>query len=422
MTTPMSLLDWLPTELIIAIATLLDAPSLACLESTCKTLRDLVDKTPALKYVLALAVRGLCDGPPSTVTAARRLQLLEDYDEAWRTFSWSQYLVLDLRTFEAPYVSGNTLVIRETRDLTRSFIMQSIPSRLRGVPGRQWRIDFDFWVQIFVLDATQDLLVVVPNHDPNNVLLYQLSTGQPHPLSASGGVLRVEQPRRPCLGISKHEVSGDFLGMITKSYTHFDDRLSIWNWKTGIVYINMPILVGSYHEAVFSFLDDRHFIIPSIASERPNEIALDTFQFHHPHHHGQQQHISARGGACPGHFYADASKREFGIEFEATSKSTDAMVVVHELLVPLRALMAIAPKHTPLPCRPVSVDYEPCLGRRLAYAVRVTEEHPYKVSVDLLPPALRDVGAHLRFAICCGALLVFEVCLGGMYSFVVKWC
>ena len=136
---------------------------------TCKTLRDLVDKTPALKYVLALAVRGLCDGPPSTVTAARRLQLLEDYDEAWRTFSWSQYLVLDLRTFEAPYVSGNTLVIRETRDLTRSFIMQSIPSRLRGVPGRQWRIDFDFWVQIFVLDATQDL-VVVPNHDPNKLV------------------------------------------------------------------------------------------------------------------------------------------------------------------------------------------------------------------------------------------------------------
>ena len=264
--------------------------------------------------------------------------------------------------------------------------------------------------------------------------------------------------------------------MITKSYTQLDDRLSIWNWKTGIVYINMvrvlpppvffvntlgkqafiriaqPILVGSYHEAVFSFLDDRHFIIPSIASERPNEIALDTFQFHHPHHHGQQQRseptptlirryvlslpdditniynlrffpdISARGGACPGHFYADASKREFGIEFEATSKSTDAMVVVHELLVPLRALMAIAPKHTPLPCRPVSVDYEPCLGRRLAYAVRVTEEHPYKVSVDMLPPTLREVGAQLRFAICCGALLVFEVCLGGMYSFVVKWC
>ena len=33
MTTHMSLLGWLPAELIIAIATLLDAPSLVCFES-----------------------------------------------------------------------------------------------------------------------------------------------------------------------------------------------------------------------------------------------------------------------------------------------------------------------------------------------------------------------------------------------------
>jgi hypothetical protein len=191
MTTHMSLLGWLPTELIITIATLLDAPSLVCFESvrlwffflslpygaiqlilcqTCKTLRDLVSKTPALKYVLALAARGLCDGPPSTVTAACRLELVKDYDEAWSTFSWSQHLVLDLPSLEAPYVSGNTLVIRKTKEVVRSLIMLSIPSRLRGVPGRQWRIDFHFCVEIFVLDATQDLLMVVQSRDLNKLV------------------------------------------------------------------------------------------------------------------------------------------------------------------------------------------------------------------------------------------------------------
>ncbi|KAH9991075.1 hypothetical protein BJV77DRAFT_1068571 [Russula vinacea] len=403
----MSLLGWLPAELIIAIATLLDAPSLVCFESTCKTFQDLVNKTPALKYVLALAVRGLCDGPPSTVTAAHRLKLVDDYDEAWRTFSWSQYLVLDLPSFEAPYVSGNTLVIRETKEVIRSFIMQSIPSRLRGVPGWQWRVDFDFCVEIFVLDATQDLLVVVPSHNPNNVRFYQLSTGQTHPLSTSGGV-HVEHSRRPSLGNSKQEVSGDFLGMITKSYKEYDDRLLIWNWKTGIVYMNMvcalplpfplpppfvntlgkqtliriaqPIRVSNYHEAVFSFLDDRHFVVPSISSKRPNEIVLDIFELHHPQHHGQQEQeqeqqqqqseptpirsyvlsladaltnvcslrffpdVSARCGASTGHFYADVSKRKLGIQIEAISKSTDTMTL-HELLVPLRALMDWAEAH-----------------------------------------------------------------------------
>jgi hypothetical protein len=61
--------------------------------------------------------------------------------------------------------------------------------------------------------------------------------------------------------------------------------------------------------------------------------------------------------------------------------------------------------------RRASVRYEPFLGRRLAYASRLAAERRSKVPAEKLPPALRDVGARqLRFAISCGALLVFEVC------------
>jgi len=203
-----------------------------------------------------------------------------------------------------------------------------------------------------------------------------------------------------------------------------------------LIWIAQPIRVGSQHEVVFSFLDDRHFVIPSVPSERPNEIILNVYQLHHHQHHGQQEDatpvpirsyplaladaladvsslrffpdVSARGGASPGHFYADASKREFGIQIEATSQSTDT-VTVHELLVPFRALMAMAPKHTPPPCRRVSVCYEPLLGRRLAHASRLAAERHSNVPPEKLPPALRGVATRqLRFAVCCGALLVFE--------------
>ena len=201
--------------------------------------------------------------------------------------------------------------------------------------------------------------------------------------------------------------------------------------------------MGSHHEVVFSFLDDRHFIIPSVPSERPNEITLNVYELHHNQHdHAQKQEedatpapvrdyvlpladaltdicslrffpdVSARGGATPGHFCADASKREFGIQIEATSQSTTDTVTVHELLVPFRALMTTAPKHVPPPCRRVCVCYEPFLGRRLAYASRLAAERHSNVPPEKLPPALRDVGVRqLRFAICCGALLVFEVCV-----------
>lgn len=93
---------------------------------------------------------------------------MKAYDEAWRTFSWSEHLVLELPyPHQAPYVSGDTLVlpVHEMKGVIRSFIMQSIPSPLRGVPGRQWRIDFDFFVEPFVIDAMQDLLVGVPRDD-----------------------------------------------------------------------------------------------------------------------------------------------------------------------------------------------------------------------------------------------------------------
>ena len=211
--------------------------------------------------MLALAARGLCDGPPGPVTAASRLELVEAYDEAWRTFSWRDYLMIELPfPHQAPYVSGDTLVlpIYGMSRLISSFVMQSIPSPLRGVQGRQWQIDFDFFVDPFIIDATQDLLIVVPRHDtqksvysvfllyvhlltyiPYSVFVCALSTGQPHPLSDNEGVLHLEPCRSPARGNSKHEISGDFLGMITESRNALDDRLVIWNWKTGIILVRM---------------------------------------------------------------------------------------------------------------------------------------------------------------------------------------
>jgi hypothetical protein len=71
--------------------------------------------------------------------------------------------------------------------------------------------------------------------------LFALSTGQSHPLSANGGVLYLELLRRPSQGNSKHEISGDFLGMIMQSSDVFDERLFIWNWKTGIMLVEMVL-------------------------------------------------------------------------------------------------------------------------------------------------------------------------------------
>jgi hypothetical protein len=81
---------------------------------------------------------------------------------------------------------------------------------------------------------------------PHSIFLFALSTGQPHPHSANGGVLYLGPSRRPSLGNSKHEISGDFLGMITRSNDVLDDRLLIWNWKTGIIHVKKVLFVPEY--------------------------------------------------------------------------------------------------------------------------------------------------------------------------------
>jgi len=116
-----------------------------------------------------------------------RLALVKAYEEAGRTFSWSEHLTLELPPpHEAPYVSGGALVlpIREAGggDL-RSFAVQSIPSPLRGIPERHWRIDFDFALLCFILDATQDVLAVVPMHDRTTLVpSFDLSCAYTHQL------------------------------------------------------------------------------------------------------------------------------------------------------------------------------------------------------------------------------------------------
>ena len=121
--------------------------------------------------------------------------------------------------------------------------------------------------------------------------------------------------------------------------------------------------------------------------------------------------VTARGGAPPGHFYADPTKRVIGIHTETTTETTsddwdDSYdSYFEETVVPVRALMG----WDSLRMSPKSVLYEPFLGRRLGHASRaIKTEH--QIPAEKLPPALRDVHAsQLRFAVCWGALLVFEL-------------
>jgi len=102
----------------------------------------------------------MVDGPPGSLTTSERLELLRRYEASWKNFEWSEqntYVYPHEPTWE---FYGNVWAHSRGRDAI-DFVQ--MPSRLRGIPIRQWTISFDFEVRHFSMDPAQDLLVIIEN-------------------------------------------------------------------------------------------------------------------------------------------------------------------------------------------------------------------------------------------------------------------
>ena len=170
-----------------------------------------------------------------------------------------------------------------------------------------------------------------------------------------------------------------------------------------------------YFEPVFSFLNHHHFCGPSILAEPLSEILVNVHQLCPHPQPGQQPQVSRSpaivrsyvlkyictlrffpdvsgwGSASPGHVYADASQRVFGIRIEATSHSMKREIV-QELLVPVQTLKASA--RSPV-YRHASVRYEPFIGRRRCVGLELVS--CVMLSAVVLYLCLRCVGG-IRFS------------------------
>ena len=110
------------------------------------------------QYRIALFASGMVDGPPGNLTTSERLELLRRYEASWKNIEWSEHHTI-------PYPQGTTWefygnVWGHVRGSNIIDFIQ-LPSRLRGISLRQWTLRFDFDVQHFSMDPSQDLLVTI---------------------------------------------------------------------------------------------------------------------------------------------------------------------------------------------------------------------------------------------------------------------
>lgn len=99
------------------------------------------------------------DGPPGHHTLKERLDMLRAHQDAWNSLSWSSEETIPIAQGRCWELNGGILAQSDSQS---SIEFRQLPSALRGIKSREWKIDnFDFDVADFAIDPSQDLLVVI---------------------------------------------------------------------------------------------------------------------------------------------------------------------------------------------------------------------------------------------------------------------
>ena len=85
-----SLLD-LPTEVVIDILSFLPAADLFSVQQTCHTIRDIVDGTAYLQYIMRTHIMGVNDLLPPDSPYSDRFKLLRRHEQSWNTLQFNLF-------------------------------------------------------------------------------------------------------------------------------------------------------------------------------------------------------------------------------------------------------------------------------------------------------------------------------------------
>ncbi|VDC01916.1 unnamed protein product [Peniophora sp. CBMAI 1063] len=284
----------LPTELLCRCLELLDHVSLCACRSVCHELKQTIDADTQCQYTLALAGAGLEDVPISGPgwSTGEKLGAVRRYDRAWRNLEYSSH-----RTY--PSASGglwelyNGVWGHDVED-GHVFDFIQLPSEIRGIPERRWRVRLDVTPRDFTFDPTHDLLVVVVPHNPNwipdddsdsdeeddnpepgrvSVHLRTLSDGLRHPHAKTAELEYPSTLNRLLMWSYSIRICGRHLGVYRYSRSG-EAELTVWNWIEGKRCLS---LWGLNTIKGFMFLDEGKIIVASLVSPNSPKAAVYTY-------------------------------------------------------------------------------------------------------------------------------------------------
>ena len=127
-------------------------------QQVCSLFRELINETASLQYIIELAASGQTNGPEAfSTTSASRLEDIRKHQSDWGSSKWSRELRVPLRTDCAWELYGGILAQCDPGGM---LTLNQLPSDLRSIEEKVWTLDLGFYPDDFILDASQDLLVL----------------------------------------------------------------------------------------------------------------------------------------------------------------------------------------------------------------------------------------------------------------------
>ncbi|KAI5893854.1 uncharacterized protein SCHCODRAFT_02599201 [Schizophyllum commune H4-8] len=365
---------------LVQILHYLDAVDIARCRAVCRVLCGAIDGTPTLWYKQKLGMHNMVNGGDQHETLlADRVQRAERYVKAWRSLEWSTETRIPFGGNLWEIAGG--VVACTTSAGSGEISFTQLPSPLRDIERKTWRLTLRHVPRDFTIDPSQDLLVSIHSERQNeyDVHLLSMSTGEQHP-AAQISPLVYKTNRTPV----QYEllVYEDRLGILFVSNDEAA-RFNVWDWKTGQEY--RPPFQDAFITSA-CFLDANTVMATAYTHQitAPNNVFLKVvdittpdapmpishlqFPIMHPNTDAMADLIwdsppTWEGGVPPIGCFAHTRTRLIGIAMSAWVMTVDLAAGPAARRVPLMFILSISEILARLPRRetasfPVSVSWE----------------------------------------------------------------
>ncbi|KAG6846827.1 hypothetical protein H0H93_011541, partial [Arthromyces matolae] len=267
-----SQLQNLPYEIIIQILSYIDFLDALAISSVNILLRSCLSHSQLLQYRFKSQLASIQNNSFYTLDFHERLKVLKNSEDSWANLriDFQKELPIQHSPFGIYDLTGGIYLMGDENQKAVHYCR--LPSK---------ESDSVEWTKISIDDGSSivDVGLAIYEHDLIAVVtttplptrinakveirLMEFSTGKPHPQARHTNLfVRVVYGLSASIGI---EIVGDHLALVTTpNSVETVARFCVFNWKTGVMILDYPVLPNTYSSVIF--LSPTHILLPNAST------------------------------------------------------------------------------------------------------------------------------------------------------------